>query len=102
MLPTRERPHGLRYSFTLHAPSGRRLVGFDNAHRVRPAVGRYRKADPEHDHWHRHGDDPGRPYRFTTADQLLSDFESEVGKILREHGVSDVVIEDGDMSERGS
>ena len=29
---TKERPHGLYYSFTLHAPDGARLVGFDNAH----------------------------------------------------------------------
>jgi hypothetical protein len=29
-----ERPHGLSYSFTLHAPDGKRLVGFDNAHDV--------------------------------------------------------------------
>lgn len=29
---TPERPHGLSYSFTLHAPDGTRLVGFDNAH----------------------------------------------------------------------
>jgi hypothetical protein len=31
---TAERPHGLSYSFTLHAPDGTRLVGFDNAHNV--------------------------------------------------------------------
>ena len=30
------RPHGLRYSFTLHAPNGMRLVGFDNAPRQPP------------------------------------------------------------------
>ena len=29
---TPERPHGLTYSLTLHAPDGARLVGFDNAH----------------------------------------------------------------------
>src|SRR5438034_1022203 len=32
--PTKGRPHGLSYSFTLHAPDGTRLVGFDNAHGV--------------------------------------------------------------------
>jgi hypothetical protein len=26
---TKERPHGLSYSFTLHAPDGSRLVGFE-------------------------------------------------------------------------
>jgi hypothetical protein len=38
MAVAKERPHGLSYSFTLHAPDGTRLVGFDNAHRV-PATG---------------------------------------------------------------
>ncbi|WP_271898418.1 hypothetical protein [Candidatus Phyllobacterium onerii] len=28
------RPHGLRYSLTLHGPGGERLVGFDNAHAI--------------------------------------------------------------------
>ncbi|MGH7193026.1 MAG: toxin-antitoxin system TumE family protein [Candidatus Saccharimonadales bacterium] len=32
------RPHGLSYSFTLHAPDGTRLVGYDNAHSVPPGV----------------------------------------------------------------
>ena len=36
---TPERPHGLRYSLTLHAPDGGRLVGFDNAHPVRERRG---------------------------------------------------------------
>jgi hypothetical protein len=36
--PSKERPHGLRYSLTLHGPGGKRLVGFDNAHGV-AAVG---------------------------------------------------------------
>src|ERR1700704_3222199 len=31
---TRNRPHGLSYSFTLRAPDGTRLVGFDNAHGI--------------------------------------------------------------------
>jgi hypothetical protein len=42
VLASREKPHGLRYSFTLHGPDGTRLLGFDNAHTV-PALGsRYR------------------------------------------------------------
>lgn len=39
---TEERPHGLSYSLTLHAPDGTRLVGFDNAHPVRERRGRER------------------------------------------------------------
>lgn len=30
--PTAERPHGISYSLTLHAPDGSRILGFDNAH----------------------------------------------------------------------
>jgi len=33
-------PHGIRYSLTLHAPGGRRILGYDNAHAVRVRHGR--------------------------------------------------------------
>jgi hypothetical protein len=36
---TAERPHGLRYSLTLHDETGARLVGFDNAHPTREGSG---------------------------------------------------------------
>ena len=42
----KNRPHGLSYSFTLHAPDGMRLVGFDNAHGVR-ATGSRLKRQPD-------------------------------------------------------
>jgi hypothetical protein len=32
---TPERPHGVKYSLTLHGPDGGRLLGFDNAHAIR-------------------------------------------------------------------
>ncbi len=89
--PTPERPHGLSYSFTLHDPEGKRLVGFDNAHGAAPLGSGYRRAGVERDHWHRTGDDPGRPYAFTTADQLLADFFAEARRVLSEHGVGDAV-----------
>jgi len=82
----------LRYSFTLHDPDGRRLIGFDNAHVVASRRSRYRKPEAEHDHWHRTGDDEGRPYRFTSVDQLLADFEGEVRRVLAERGISLAVI----------
>ena len=99
---TPERPHGLRYSFTLHDPNGNRLVGFDNAHGVSPQGSGYRKQGVEHDHWHRAVDDEGRPYSFTTAEQLLIDFEAEVERVLTERGVSAAVIGAGDKTERGA
>lgn len=36
---TQERPHGLRYSLTLHDEKGTRLLGFDNAHPIREGSG---------------------------------------------------------------
>src|SRR5687768_4565681 len=68
---SQERPHGLRYSFTLHAPDGERLIGFDNAHGVRPRGARLKPAPQASDHWHRTEDDPGRPYVFKDAETLI-------------------------------
>lgn len=97
--PTEERPHGLRYSFTLHAPEGERLMGFDNAHTVASAA-RYAKRQAEADHWHRTKDDPGRPYTFTDAATLVGDFFDEVERILAENGVPLDVVRDGTKDER--
>lgn len=90
--PTPLRPHGLRYSFTLHGPDGRRIIGFDNAHAVTPAGGRYRKKLETADHWHRTEDDPGRPYAFVSAELLVNDFFDEVERVLRERGIELVVV----------
>jgi len=82
---SRERPHGLSYSLTLHAKDGERLVGFDNAHHVRTSNrpgGRLRKP---HDHKHRLRSI--RPYEYSDAAALLSDFWAEVDAVLRERGV---------------
>ncbi len=100
--PTPERPHGLRYAFTLHDPNGNRLVGFDNAHGVPAQGSRFRKSSVEHDHWHRTADDEGRPYQFTTADQLLVDFEAEVHRVLAEIGIDTTVVRDSIMTDRRS
>lgn len=97
-----ERPHGLRYSLTLHDPSGHRLLGFDNAHGVAPPGSAYRERDAAHDHWHRGPGDKGRPYRFTTADQRLIDFEAEVARVMAAHGIGIDVVGTRDRTERGS
>lgn len=68
-----ERPHGLRYSFTLHDGDGTRILGFDNAHRVRTRGGRRQRIDTA-DHWHPAEGHAGVPYQFTTAAQLVEDF----------------------------
>jgi hypothetical protein len=89
---TKNRPHGLSYSLTLHAPDGMRLVGFDNAHGVR-AIGSRLKRQPEaSDHWHRMPEDAGRPYMFKDADTMLQDFFHEVRRILAERGIPERVV----------
>jgi len=90
---TKERPHGLSYSFTLHAPDGTRLVGFDNAHGV-PAKGpRFKPKPSASDHWHRTERDPGRPYQFKHAEGLIDDFFDEVERVLGERGIGMTVVE---------
>ncbi len=89
---TGERPHGLSYSFTLHAPDGTRLVGYDNAHAVRAKGSRFRRPERASDHWHRTQDDPGRPYRFKNLETLIDDFFNEVERVLAERGVSMTVV----------
>jgi len=83
---TAERPHGIRYSLTLHAPDNTRLIGFDNAHNVRPAGSRFKHAGKRfpYDHRHRHALDEGVLYEFDTAYQLVSDFYAEVDRVLKE------------------
>lgn len=76
-------PHGIRYSLTLHEPYGKRILGYDNAHPVKPPkkfkyAGRIRVSD----HVHRHVADKGVPYEFKDAEQLLIDFFEHVDRIL--------------------
>ena len=93
---TEQRPHGLSYSFTLHAPDGRRLMGFDNAHGVPEAGSRFKRRSAANDHWHRTGDDPGRPYRFKDVETLIDDFFDEVERVLAEYGIATTVLAVGE------
>lgn len=86
------RPHGLSYSFTLHAPEGNRLVGFDNAHGVAARGSRFKRPPATNDHWHRTENDAGRPYQFMDGDTLLQDFFREVRRILRDRRISETVV----------
>ena len=89
---SKPRPYGLSYSFTLHAPDGMRLVGFDNAHTVAARGARFKRRSQASDHWHRTENDPGRPYEYKDADSLLQDFFQEVRRVLSEHGISEAVV----------
>jgi hypothetical protein len=77
---TTGRPHGIKYSFTLHDVDGARLLGFDNAHSVPRARA--------HDHGHRFRR-PAElvPYGFRGADELICDFFAAVEAACRREGV---------------
>lgn len=79
-----ERPHGLKYSLTLHKPNGERIVGFDNAHEIKTGSGPGKKVPTEWDHKHRFRSI--KPYDYEDAAALLADFWSEVDGVLRELG----------------
>ena len=81
---TEEIPHGIRYSLTLHDPCGKRILGYDNAHLVKPKKFKYAGRIMAYDHKHRHVSDKGVPYEFKDAQQLISDFFADVDRVLRE------------------
>ena len=81
---TAERPHGLSYSLTLHAPNGTRLVGFDNAHPVRDRGNLREGLRKESDHRHRLR--IVRAYEYADAVTLLENFWAEVDSVLKERG----------------
>ena len=85
--------HPYKYSLTLHAPSGKRLVGFDNAHPVRRMSGRFGRRSVNSDHWHRDAADKGRPYEFKSPELLFEDFFNEVERLLRELGVDTTQVD---------
>jgi hypothetical protein len=77
-------------------------MNFDNAHGVAAQGSRFRNPNVAYDHWHRTTSDEGRPYRFTTADQLLEDFFAEVCRELTMRGLPETVISDNDYTRRKS
>jgi len=87
------KPHGLDYSFALHGPDNRRLIGFDNAHSVPAKGSRFKKRPKAMDHWHRTETDEGLPYAFKDAETLLDDFFDEVERVLTEYGIPFDVVE---------
>lgn len=78
---TADKPHGLDYSLTMHAPGGERLVGFDNAHRLPGKQGRAGGKD------HRHRQSQVKPYQYTDGGALIAAFWTEVESVLREEGI---------------
>jgi Family of unknown function (DUF6516) len=79
---SKERPHGLHYSLTLHNTNGERVLGFDNAHAVQERSGPGARMQREHDH--RHLREAVRYYKYTDAGTLMTDFWTAVFDYLRE------------------
>ena len=75
-------PHGIKYSLTLHNPSNIRILGYDNAHGIKPKKKKYGAKRLVWDH--KHERKIVEPYEFEDASQLLEDFWNDVDKILRE------------------
>jgi len=85
-IPTSEHAHhGIRYSLTLHDKYGTRVLGYDNAHAVKPPK-KFKFAGRRlpYDHRHRTSNDKGVPYAFESADRLLEDFFAEVDRVIKE------------------
>ena len=79
--PTRQIPHGIRYSLTLHDRNNTRILGFDNAHGIKPKKKKYKARKITWDHNHKR--QTVFPYEFESASRLLEDFWAEVERITR-------------------
>lgn len=79
---TLERPHGIRYSLSLHNRFNQRVMGFDNAHAIEFGAKGCATKRRIFDHWHADGSSKGKPYHYVTAAKLLEDFWFEVDRIV--------------------
>ena len=84
--PNEHMPDGIKYSITLHGKGNERIIGYDNAHALKPK--RKRFGAKRHVWDHRHFKNRTEPYEFDSPDQLLSDFWKDVDCILKEGGTS--------------
>ncbi len=75
-------PHGIKYSLTLHNRNNIRILGYDNAHGIKPKRKKYGVKRIEWDH--KHERKVVEPYEFETPAQLLEDFWENVERILLE------------------
>ena len=80
--PSAQLPHGISYSLTFHDKNNKRIIGFDNAHAIKPKRKRYGARKLTWDHKHRL--EKVLPYEFETAAQLLEDFWEAIETYLGE------------------
>ncbi len=77
---SKEIPHGIRYSLTLHDKSNHRVIGYDNAHSFKPRKGKYGAKKETWDHLHKRMET--FPYEFESAVQLIEDFWNSVEQYM--------------------
>lgn len=70
------KPHGIKYSLTLHNSKGERVLGYDNAHSIP-----HKASIIANDHKHRSG--KIIHYNYKDAGKLLEDFWRDVEQILK-------------------
>lgn len=80
---TEGKPHGIKYSLSLHQKDGTRIFAIDNAHPVPEKKGKFAARMITHDHQHVDSEDPGRPYEFSDSGKLLEDFWAEVDNRIK-------------------
>jgi len=73
-------PHGIKYSLTLHNSYNLRIMGYDNAHGIKPNKKTFGTNKTEWDH--KHEKNKIKSYEFENAGQLLEDFWKSVNKIV--------------------
>lgn len=74
-------PHGIRYSLTLHDKFNTRVIGYDNAHGIKPP--KKKRYSGNRQIWdHKHKETKVYPYEFESAFQLLEDFWNDVNNII--------------------
>ncbi len=78
---TKQIPHGIRYSLTLHDRNNTRILGFDNAHGHKPKRKKYRARKVTWDHKHKM--EQTHNYEFESASELIEDFWKAVGEVLK-------------------
>lgn len=78
--PNEHIPHGIKYSLTLHDRYNKRIIGYDNAHAIKP---KRKKFGAKRLVWdHKHNKSIIKNYEFESAQQLLQDFWKDVNDIL--------------------
>lgn len=78
--PSEHQPHGIKYSLTLHNKDNKRVLGYDNAHAVKPRRKNYSGNISTWDHKHKM--DIVIAYEFQGPGKLVEDFWADVNKLL--------------------